>query len=692
MLLIPPSILQTPIANNAPPPKHVAGTVSSRVALESLSDFSVFVNSTLQVPLGTAPTSLVNEPSVAQKNQIVFYTGNWYAARSTNGGSNWTYLNPQSDMPDFCCDQDAIYNPTSGLFIWYRMGRPQTNGTNRFFLSVSTDAASWFTYKIHPTTVNPGWTNQIFDFIIMAFSSNYLYLTNNLFQNQTYTNSLIMRLSLAGLKSHVSLTCNSSSSNCNYYAIKNDGFAPVQGAKSTMYFGAHVNSNGLETDTLRLYVWNEASTTISTITYDILHTPFKVTNPGDASCQAPDHGDICKRLDDRIMGGWVSKGIIGFQWSVAQGSVAGGVNYAYPHTYVLRINETTPTNIDFGREPIISNPNYAWVYAWISPNARGDLGFVAFTAGLTRFPTLDAGILDSYSAPNWQFLRLAVSNSGPQTSCVSASGSPCWGDFIRVRPFNGTSNAWVASGYILEGGNSGQFVRPRYVVFGRLGDDPFNNATMTFLTSPSVVGSITFNGVTYINGQSSIYNVSTVFLAQANLPKNYNFSRWNSTGGVSVSNPLVNPTNVSLIGPGSLTLIMIPPNVTINFFTFPTNIGSNITCSGLTYIDGQNGQLPANSTLPCTANPPKGYHFVAWSGLSSSTSRTIGLFTHNGGSLIANFAIGAAVTLPPLGILMVGLLLIFVIGAGRRFRRVRISYHLSTNYSELAIMFSNYLS
>jgi len=334
-------------------------------------------------------------------------------------------------------------------------------------------------------------------------------------------------------------------------------------------------------------------------------------------------------------------------------------------------------NMDFGSEPVISNPNYAWVYAFISPNARGDLGFVAFTAGLTRFPTLDAGILDSYSAPNWQLLRLAVSNSGPQASCVTASGSPCWGDFIRVRPFNGTGNAWVASGYTLEGGNSGLFVQPRYVVFGRLGDDPFKNATLLFLTSPSVVGSITFNGVTYTNGQNALYNVSTVFLALANLPKNYNFSRWNVTGGVTVSNPLVNPTNVSLIGPGSLTLIMIPPNVTIRFFSFPTNIGS-ITCAGQTYIDGQTGQLPANSTIPCTANPPVGYHLASWSGLSTSTSSTIGLFTHNGGSLIANFAVGPAATLPPLGILTVGFLLIFLIAAGRHYRRIRFPLDSST--------------
>jgi hypothetical protein len=665
----------------SPTPASSVAPVTSQVVPEGLSDFAVFANTSLQVPITTAQTSLVNEPTVAQRNQLVFYTGNWYAARSANGGTNWSYINPQSDMPDFCCDQDTLYNPTSGIFIWYRMGRPQTNLTNRFFLGVSTDASTWYIYKIHPTTINPSWTSQIFDFVIMAYSSNYLYITNNLFQNQTYTNSLIIRLSLANLKSHSAFTF-------NYYATKNDGFAPVQGAKTTMYFAAHVNTNSLYTNTLRLYIWNEGSTTLS-IPPDIVHSAYKVTNPGDATCQAPDQGDICKRLDDRILGGWVSKGVIGFVWSVAQGSVAGGTNYGYPYTYVLRINETLKTNMDFGHEPVLANPNYAWVYAWISPNGRGDLGAVAFTAGPTRFPTLDVGILDSYSGSSWQFEPAATSSNGPQTSCSTASGFPCWGDFIRVHPFNGTSNAWVASGYILQGGRSGEFVQPRYVVFGRLGDNPFNNATITFLTLPSVVGSITFNGTTYKNGQSGLYNVSTTYKARLNLPQFYNFYRWNATGGVSVSDPLANPTNVTIIGPGYLTGVMIPPNVTINFFTSPANLGS-ITCSEPTYTtstqngqtevtftDGQTGRLPANSTISCTANVPAGYHFVAWSGLSSATTSSIGLFTHNGGSLTAYFAVGASATVTPIGTLTIGLVLILVLLAGRRLRRVRFSSRIS---------------
>ena len=62
---------------------------------------------------------------------------------------------------------------------------------------------------------------------------------------------------------------------------------------------------------------------------------------------------------------------------------------------------------------------------------------------------------------------MATSTNGPETSCLDGTANGCWGDYIRVRSFNGDGNVWVASGYTLQGGRSGSNVVPRYVIFGR---------------------------------------------------------------------------------------------------------------------------------------------------------------------------------------------------------------------------------
>ena len=56
-------------------------------------------------------TSTVGEPSVGFVDGNAFVTGNWYASRSTDGGANWTHVDPFTTLPaaagGFCCDHPA---------------------------------------------------------------------------------------------------------------------------------------------------------------------------------------------------------------------------------------------------------------------------------------------------------------------------------------------------------------------------------------------------------------------------------------------------------------------------------------------------------------------------------------------------------------------------------------------------------
>jgi hypothetical protein len=84
--------------------------------------------------------------------------------------------------------------------------------------------------------------------------------------------------------------------------------------------------------------------------------------------------------------------------------------------------------------------------------------------------------------------------------------------------------------------------------------DLFILPEITFLTEPPDVGSITFSGTTYTNGQSGEYTAGT-YRIEANVPKGYIFYNWVTTGGVSVANSESQQTIASVTGSGSLIAV-----------------------------------------------------------------------------------------------------------------------------------------
>ena len=122
-----PSAAAPPNSETSPGPIGTlsAGPAQAGVSPQAPGDLTIFYNSFLAPTTGK---STINEPSTANMGGYVFYTGNWYAARSTVGGQgfgafpNWTYINPYADMSDFCCDQDVVADRGRQFFMWYRQG------------------------------------------------------------------------------------------------------------------------------------------------------------------------------------------------------------------------------------------------------------------------------------------------------------------------------------------------------------------------------------------------------------------------------------------------------------------------------------------------------------------------------------------------------------------------------------------
>ena len=92
---------------------------------DALPQVDVQMNTALTGPAQQHVGSNVGEPSTAISGKIVFYTGNWYAAFSVDGGVTFTYVDPYSlgsegDAPgvEFCCDQVVQYIPQLDSFVW----------------------------------------------------------------------------------------------------------------------------------------------------------------------------------------------------------------------------------------------------------------------------------------------------------------------------------------------------------------------------------------------------------------------------------------------------------------------------------------------------------------------------------------------------------------------------------------------
>jgi hypothetical protein len=87
-------------------------------------DVEIILDTELTGPGQQRTASNVGEPSVAMSGDVVFYTGNWYAAISLDRGKTFRFIDPstafqQFDPPgtSFCCDQVVHYIADIATFV-----------------------------------------------------------------------------------------------------------------------------------------------------------------------------------------------------------------------------------------------------------------------------------------------------------------------------------------------------------------------------------------------------------------------------------------------------------------------------------------------------------------------------------------------------------------------------------------------
>ena len=142
--------------------------------------------------------------SVGVNNRFVFYTGDRFAARSTDGGRTFTFTDPTVAFPDYWHDHLALYDQDRGLLFWLQEGVGRSGpepGTlvSSFSLSVSNDnGLSFCSYSFLPSDLRTTWTSGTWAIPQMRLGNRFLYITWNLIRGDLRnTRGVMLRFPLA---------------------------------------------------------------------------------------------------------------------------------------------------------------------------------------------------------------------------------------------------------------------------------------------------------------------------------------------------------------------------------------------------------------------------------------------------------------------------------------------------------------
>jgi hypothetical protein len=382
-------------------------------------------------------TSTIDEPTAAASGDNLFVTGNWFASRSTNGGANWSLVDPFTQFPSaaggFCCDQIVLYEPSRDIWIWI-LQYVRSGGTNIFRVAVCRGASfgSWYWWDFSPPQLNAAWTDMWFDYPDAATSNNHLYITFNAFNSGgSWLRAFVFKLPLNTLRDATSL-------GYQWWSTTTHGSLRLtQGAQASMFFGSH--NGGRQ---LRVFGWPDASNSIGAIDVTV-----GAWSAGPYSAPGPGGVDWLTRLDSRITGAWVTGTRAGFLWTAS-------AKTGRPLPYVKGAVVDTATR-SLVEEPDIWNQSSAFAYPAACPNASGVVGVSLFFGGGSRHPSHVVGFRDGSA---W---RLVISRGG-----TNGPANGAWGDYLSCRRHAPATTEWVASGYTLQGGSDRRNVEPQYVHFG----------------------------------------------------------------------------------------------------------------------------------------------------------------------------------------------------------------------------------
>jgi hypothetical protein len=419
-------------------------------ALDTAQDIQIALNTAIPEPGQKRTASNVGEPSLSVNGDIVFYTGNWYAALSVDGGKTFSFIDPNSfAQPNdpqgvtFCCDQVVNYMPTIDTLVWLMQYGPSTGDNIQRLAFATTDnvkAGKWQIFDITTQMLSvPGF---FMDFPDLAVGSNFLYFTTNCFAPDGKTvGSAVARIPLTSI-------AQGGPTLEKFVSMDLFAFRVAQNCSDTAYFAAHK-----DTSTLSVFSWPESQATPTS--QDVAIARWIGTN-GYIS-RTPDGRRWLDRADPRLTGATLAGDELWFAWSVD----ADSNHRPKPFVQMARINSKDMSLLE---DVNLFDADSAIAYAGLATNANNEVG-VSYMIGGAVFPSHVVGLMSNN--------RLSVvAAKGDRSPMPDQQGHFDWGDFMTARPVFPDCKLFAAAGYTMVGTQDGdnQDSTPRLVVFGRSND------------------------------------------------------------------------------------------------------------------------------------------------------------------------------------------------------------------------------
>lgn len=419
-------------------------------AAAATDDLALLTNTELTSPGEQQTASNVGEPSAAINGDVVFYTGNWYAAFSVNSGQAFRYIDSASafrqfDPPnsEFCCDQVVHYIKSIDTFVWLLQYGPDTgDNLQRLAFAMTADVAQgrWHLFDI--TTRVLGVDGSFLDFPDLANDASNLYVTTNVFYANGEIGSAVIRIPLAGIQTGDVVE--------QHFVSKDfQSFRVAQNCGPTAFFAAH-----LDTSTLEIFSWEAGNSTPRSQSVGVARW---IGSNGYRS-RTPDNSRWLDRADPRITGATRAANELWFAWSVDRGSN----QRPQPFVQIARIDATTMRLIE---NINIFDTDFATCYAALGTNSNDEVGVSYMIGGGQKYPSHVVGIL---TGPR----RDVIVAAGERAPKLDPDGKGQWGDYLTVRRVFPNEKLFAATGYTLKGAGTGsnRDSTPRFVVFGRARD------------------------------------------------------------------------------------------------------------------------------------------------------------------------------------------------------------------------------
>jgi hypothetical protein len=393
------------------------------------------------------------EPSGASGGGVIFVSANFRVAYSTNGGGNFTILDPTTIFPNdavgFCCDQIIQYAPSIDRFIWLLQGTGYRLAVASPADIQSSNGTAWTYWNLTPGIFG---SCTALDYPDLSVGDTALYISWDAMQGGCTSGFQVVRTSLAGIKAAGTITVE---------------FTDPANAPSSMIWGEHLSQNtgdeifwaGHNGNTkLRVYSLKENSNTYFWRDKGI--SSWATNAPTSTS---PDGVDwLAKNFNGPGGNSFPYNGIIGaarsgnqlwFGWSAGTDN-----NFKQAHIEIVTLDRNN--NFNKIQQVQVWNNSYAFAYPAFSSNAcTGEIG-MSFEYG-------GNGNYENHVVGFWGDFVAYITTS-------SDVGNNRFGDYVTIRraPRSRTDpgNLFTAFGFGVNKNTpptTGNRTDVRYVLFGR---------------------------------------------------------------------------------------------------------------------------------------------------------------------------------------------------------------------------------